>query len=262
MSEATFNDQANWRRYPSGRRKKIPQQRFPDPKKRKEGRAWGRHKRTEAEMERDLVIVTDYYLQGYKLSEIAVKLKEKTKSDYTLSHVTIFHDVKEVVRRWRETALEDINDLKISELKRINSLEKLYHEAYERSCKLRTTKETQSRPIRTGGAELTINSEGNLEVGDEQQTDLIFSEKTKTEQPVGDPRFLDGILKCIDQRCKILGLYAKQQDERTQVLAGDLGTPELFKRFRSMVEAVISRSPARFSGNIEDADVVQDDVPE
>lgn len=46
------------------------------------------------------------------------------------------------------------------------------------------------------------------------KSDLI-EKKIVTHNRCGDPRYLHGVLKCIDQRCKILGLYASARGEIT-----------------------------------------------
>jgi hypothetical protein len=125
--------------------------------------------------------------------------REKVASLYLLHHTqrqiaealgcslgTVNSDLKAVEADWKERAVLDLQARKAEELARINHVERGYWEAWEESCKplvKRGTKRIKGKNPRT--------------------------EVTRTEENrCGDPRFLAGVGWCIEQRCKLLGLYA------------------------------------------------------
>lgn len=132
-----------------------------------------RRRRNAAEIARDKKRIGSLYLKGWLQSEIA--------EEVGLSIATISRDLVTLHDEWRQSALVDINEAKIVELAKIDTLEREYWRGWERSLK---------------DAE-TIKQEGGVEVKRVSRT-----KRTRD----GDARFLEGVLKCIDRRCKILGL--------------------------------------------------------
>jgi hypothetical protein len=172
-------------------------------------------KRTSFQREHDLRLVANLYLQGKTQVEIAQR--------FELSKVQICYDIKEIRRRWRESGLIDYNEKKHQELARIDLIEQHAWAAWERSCRDKevhiTSSEDGSRP--RNKAEVRKSSQA------------------------GDPRFLERISWCVEQRCKIFGLYAQPYTitvpivQQTNVFAN---VPDYeLERLEKEMDAVIAR---------------------
>ena len=146
-------------------------------------------KRTEFEREAQLVEIKDLYLRGETQMSIAAK--------FNLSQSQISRDISTLHRRWRESSLIDINEAKQRELERLDALEREYWTAWEAS------KGEQQRS--TAG-----------KTGDVSRAQIVKFESA------GDPRFLAGVQWCVEQRCKILGLYAPLRSEVAATIDGEL----------------------------------------
>ena len=137
-------------------------------------------KRTAFEREAQLIEVKDMYLRGDTQMEIAAR--------FGLSQSQISRDIAKIQRRWRESSLIDINEAKQRELERIDTLEREYWAAWQASR------------------------------GEQQRSTVSKAGDTSRAQVVkyvdaGDPRFLAGVQWCVEQRCKVLGLYAAVKNE-------------------------------------------------
>jgi hypothetical protein len=88
---------------------------------------------------------------------------------------------------------------KARELAKLDHAERRYWEAWERSIE-----EFRSRTIKAKG----IKADQKIQAKPEQAEQTIY-----TENRCGDPRFLDGVLKCIERRCKLLGLDVYSRTE-------------------------------------------------
>ena len=182
------------------------------------------HKRTAIQIERDRREIAGLYLQGWKQAEIAEKLSGDGERDYTLSQQLVSYDIGRLIKAWRESGMVDINDAKAQELAKINNLELTYWGAWLHSCEdaEATIRKTRGVVQRRQEGDGTFVAERPAEV---QQT---------SKGQAGDPRFLAGVQWCIEQRCKIIGVYAatKMRHEGTgeggelmiRVVYGDDGT--------------------------------------
>lgn len=155
-------------------------------------------KRTKAQRLDDLVTISSLYARGFTQRQIAAELAKSRP--YTLSHKTICRDIKDVIAQWRETMVQNVDDLKSAELLRINEIEREAWREWERS---KTGKERTLAERRTGGEnpgeKASVTREGQC----------------------GDPRYLQVVQKCIEQRCEVLGLDAPTKLEH----AGPNGAP-------------------------------------
>jgi len=120
--------------------------------------------------------VAALYLAGKYQSEIARLIG--------ISQQQVSHDLQAVHRAWLASSLRDFDAAKAQELAKIDAAEREYWAAWERSQQPR---------------EVTTTREAD---GDAPRTET----SRRREHPVGDPRFLDGVLKCIEKRCDMLGL--------------------------------------------------------
>jgi len=134
--------------------------------------------RLPAQEERDRHNIGRMYLKGMIQADIAKELQ--------VSQSTISREIKMLVEEWRVERAYDINEAKQRELAKVDALEIEYWEAWKRSQEDAVTR-----------------TEGKTSQG--------FVDTTRTEGQAGDPRFLDGVLKCIQKRCDILGVDAPKK---------------------------------------------------
>lgn len=121
-------------------------------------------------------VVWERYLKGDPQWVIA--------RDLEISDALVSYDLKELRQEWAEK-YRSLDDQKLEELARLDSLEVKLREAWERSLE---DKETVTEEIGPGGQVLktTIQRTGQI----------------------GDPRYVSEITKIIGIRCRILGLEA------------------------------------------------------
>jgi hypothetical protein len=150
----------------------------------------------------------------------------------------VSNDIKLLVKRWRESALVDVDNAKVEELARINRLELEYWEAWKRSQ-------------RDKEAELT-----ETQVGDKSYTKA----QERKEGQTGDPRFLAGVQWCIERRCKILGIDAPTKIAPTDPSGtkeyADLTDEERIAKLAEIFDAARTRAGEQATGvDVEGSDV-------
>jgi hypothetical protein len=143
---------------------------------------------TEFERANQLAQIAMMYVRGDSQWSIA--------KHFGLSQQQISVDLKSLEQEWRQSALRDFDDLRGVQLAKIDELEREYWTAWEKSKKPITKTRQEATPKR------------NRATGESVPTpDKIIKE---VRESVGDPRWLDGVHKCIERRCKLLGLDAPQ----------------------------------------------------
>lgn len=153
----------------------------------------GSKHRKPNEREEHLALIADLYLKKTPLNVIAKQIG--------ISNATITRDVKLLVARWRKSALSSIDDKIQIELESINKTEAEAWEAWERS---KLNKEKRVDKVNAVHAKMSkaISSREGVVPGTEKLIETIKS----SEGQYGDPRFLEVIAKCIERRCKLMGL--------------------------------------------------------
>lgn len=126
--------------------------------------------------------VAEYYLKGTPQYKIADILK--------CSQSQVSRDLKQLSKKWLESSLMNIDEIKARELAKVDRAELEYWKGWERSMSIQTKKRVK-KSDRAGGEHK------------EQSLEEIRS--------VGDPRFIDGVLRCIKQRSEILGIEAARK---------------------------------------------------
>jgi hypothetical protein len=145
--------------------------------------------------------VAALYLSGKYQSEIARLIG--------VSQQQVSHDLQAVQRAWLASSIRDFDAAKAEQLAKIDAVERAAWGAWERSVEPR---------------DVVMTKEVS---GDFPRTETT----TRREQPVGDPRFLERIQKCIEQRCDILGLSTATEAAKAvstglaALLAQAKGTP-------------------------------------
>lgn len=137
--------------------------------------------------------VSTLYQQRKSQDEIAEKLG--------VDQATISRDLSAITKEWQEKRIENLDGRKQEELARIDVLEAQYWRGWERSC-------TERRKTM---------AEQHSTVKGQERRDQIMEEGRD-----GNPAFLAGVQWCVEQRCKILGLYAPTKQEQTGANGGPL----------------------------------------
>ena len=153
-------------------------------------------RRAPAQIARDRKRIGELYLKGWLQVDIAAELG--------LGTATISRDLKTLHEEWRASALCDYDEAKGRELARIDSLELVYWEEWERSKEDMQTTVTE----RLAG------------YGDQGARDKA---RVRKEERLGDPRYLAGVQWCIVKRCNLFGLDAPTRQEISGSGGGPLG---------------------------------------
>lgn len=153
--------------------------------------------RTEAEIEQDLALVAQLYVRGMSQRDIAELIEQQYSGEVSVTIANIRNDIITIRKEWVNSALIDFNERRAEELAHLDQLEAAYWKAWEDSCSPKTITEHVeglSQAISGGRA---IDLENN-------------STKEIIEQRDGNPLYLQGIERCIEKRCKILGLFSPE----------------------------------------------------
>jgi hypothetical protein len=184
---------------------------------------WRTQKRTAAQRERDLAEIAQLYLAGGSQREIMEVIN--ANRDYNISRQMVGKDIKLIWERWKETYLRDFNELKMRELAKIDKLEAEYWEAWEDSCQDFMSVEKYEVNDKVAHGQKAASEEAEL-----QDSYQRVRTTTKKEKRTGDPKYLEGIRKCINDRCKILGLHSAKKVDinwRTEARAAGINPDEL-----------------------------------
>ena len=149
-----------------------------------------------------LEIVSNLYKRGYSYRKIREEvMKRLDLSTYSLQ--TVKNDVQTLLEEWRESRLEDTDELVTLELARIDDTCRELWEQWEKSKEnfTRQTRKQKGSPTR------------DAQTG---QTSIITTQTERTEtdiQGLGDPSYIAEIRKQLEERRKLLGLYAPEKKE-------------------------------------------------
>jgi len=123
-----------------------------------------------------------YYLKGWTQAEIAEQLG--------VSRSTVGRDVKAVREAWLEAAVRDFDQARGQEIAKFDLVEREAWQAWERSKQDAVTKKVHQEKI-----------SGTSKKRAEQVT----------RKQIGDPRYLQMVVNCILQRCRLLHLLDREQ---------------------------------------------------
>ena len=153
--------------------------------------------RSEGEIIRDEIIIANMLFQGARLSDMPAILQERTGAEYALAVNTISETIRNLSKRWQEKALIKVDEIKNRELIKLDALEDEYWRAWHRSC---MPKE-----------DLEIVMQRATDIND---LPILTAPMVETQNRIkkytrdGAAKYLEGVERCIDKRCKLLGLYA------------------------------------------------------
>ena len=184
---------------------------MPTPKKAHPPRKGRANYRSKAKILQDRAEVTTRILQGQQLTTISQELK--------IPYELLRFDIKQIEKSWMDTAVRNIDLVKERLIRKLENLEAVYWDAWERSKKAR---------IRT------------KQFGEMKGTKLkVLEGETMREEPYGDPRFLLGVRQCIMDLAKITGVI---QDIRG---ANDPAVPIIPQSNQAVVIIMPAAAPPR-----------------
>jgi hypothetical protein len=131
--------------------------------------------------EQRLADVARLYLQGIPQWKIGKELG--------VGQSQICYDLKIVRQRWLESSLRDFDEAKAQELAKIDRIEAEFWAGWERSQRVKQVTNSKRKEGKDASTEAGV----------------------RKEEQAGDPRFLDGMLKCSHMRCELLGLNAAKK---------------------------------------------------
>ena len=138
-------------------------------------------------------IVAELWRKNYTYKEIAEEVKRRLGLR-TCSPSTVCQDVQRLLAEWKEERLEDMDAKVTAELTRIDLVIKEAWAMWEKS-----KEDAHKRKSRQTG--VPTDSNGNVSMA----TVRAIMEDAEV-RGVGEPRYLDIILRALAQRCKLLGL--------------------------------------------------------
>ena len=149
-----------------------------------------------------LEIVSTLYKRGYSYRKIKEEVMKRLDLQ-TYSLQTVKRDIQTLLDEWRESRLEDTDELVTLELARIDDTCRELWEQWEKSKEnfTRQTRKQKGSPTR------------------DAQTGQTSIRTTQTERPetdiqgLGDPSYIAEIRKQLEERRKLLGLYAPEKKE-------------------------------------------------
>lgn len=149
-----------------------------------------------------LEIVSTLYKRGYSYRKIKAEVMKRLDLK-TYSLQTVKRDIQTLLDEWRESRLEDTDELVTLELARIDDTCRELWEQWEKS------KENFTRQTRKQKGSPTRDAEtGQTSIRTYQ------TERTETDvQGLGDPSYIAEIRKQLEERRKLLGLYAPEKKE-------------------------------------------------
>ena len=127
-------------------------------------------KRNKIQIEKDRREIAGYYLKGWGQYQIAEAM------GYTQQQIS--YDLKAIREAWKQEMIGDFSEAKAKQLMKIDALEAEFWDQYQESKKRHDEDGTVF--VGTNGEPLRLT---------------------------GNPKFMEGILSCIKERNKVLGIY-------------------------------------------------------
>ena len=153
-------------------------------------------KRSRVQRDLDRQTVAQLTLKGWSQMQIAQHLE--------VNHSTVSRDLAVIRKEWKESAVRDFDVDRQQELQRLALAEKEFWQAWERSQE---------------GKEISSLEKLVLGKDDAGQPLGRVKQATRTEQRTGDAQFLNGVVKCVEVRSKLLGLFPSEKTTGSGAIA-------------------------------------------
>ena len=163
------------------------------------------HVRQNKIREARLEIVAQMYKRGSTIRAIRTEVMRRLDSK-TYSTQTVYRDVQALLKEWRESRLEDMDDALQLELTRIDDTVRELWEQWEKSKENYTKTKRRRKGAAKGKGEDSSDEQGGIRT-------LSVEEQTEQVIRLGDPAFITEIRQQLAERRKLLGLYAAEKRE-------------------------------------------------
>lgn len=154
-----------------------------------------------------LVIVAELYSKGKCFREIRSEVIRRLNLE-TYSLKTVHDDIASLLKEWREQRLDNTDQAVTLFLERNRQHYQESREEWERSRQDRFRTDIKKKGVPMSGDPKTGSG------GDKIMT-ILREDKRIQELGEGDPRYMELMIKCEEQRAKLLGLYAPEKKELT-----------------------------------------------
>ncbi len=151
-----------------------------------------------------LEIVSQLYKRGYSVRAIRAEVMRRLDLA-TYSTQTVHKDVQTLLKEWRESRLDDMDDALQLELTRIDETVRELWEQWEKS------KEDYTRTQRKRKGTPTRSNQDNNSGGEGGIRTFSVEEKTQEVIGLGNPAYISEIRQQLAERRKLLGLYAPEK---------------------------------------------------
>ena len=151
-----------------------------------------------------LEIVSQLYKRGYSIRAIRAEVMRRLDLA-TYSTQTVHRDVQTLLKEWRDSRLEDMDDALQLELTRIDDTVRELWEQWEKS------KEDYTKTERKRKGAPANNSDNGNNNGEGGIRTFSVEESTKQVVMLGDPAYIAEIRQQLMERRKLLGLYAPEK---------------------------------------------------
>lgn len=163
------------------------------------------HVRQNKIREARLEIVAQMYKRGSTIRAIRTEVMRRLDLK-TYSTQTVYRDVQALLKEWRESRLEDMDDALQLELTRIDDTVRELWEQWEKSKENYTKTKRRRKGAAKGKGEDSSDEQGGIRT-------LSVEEQTEQVIRLGDPAFITEIRQQLAERRKLLGLYAAEKRE-------------------------------------------------
>jgi hypothetical protein len=155
-----------------------------------------------------LEIVAELYKRGKSIRNIAKEVRVRLALDKTPSSQTIFADIQILLQEWREYRISNTDELVQLELERIDDAIVELWDAWNKS------KEDYEQKIRKQKGEPT--EKGKEKNPASKEMEIYYLEQQRKEiRKFGDVSYISEIRQQLQERRKLLGLYAPERREHT-----------------------------------------------
>lgn len=150
-----------------------------------------------------LEIVAQMYKRGNSIRAIRAEVMNRLDLK-TYSTQTVHRDVQSLLKEWRESRLQNMDDALQLELTRIDDTVRELWEQWEKSKENYTKTKRRRKGAAKGKEEDSGNEQGGIRT-------LSVEEQTEQVIRLGDPAFIIEIRQQLTERRKLLGLYAAEK---------------------------------------------------
>lgn len=155
-----------------------------------------------------LEIVAELYKRGWSVRKVRAEVMRRLDlKSYSLQ--TVHADIKTLLAEWRESRIENMDEALTLELTRIDDTCRELWDQWEKSKTdyTKTSNKRKGAPVQNSGGG---NNTGN---GENQIRTYSVEDKRENIIRLGDPAYISEIRKQLEERRKLLGLYAPEKKD-------------------------------------------------